>query len=219
VGALQGRLGIDEDRRRQEQLDLGPPAEMPGTQAVPQPGQLHAERVSRLCGGVLSPAGHQQLIAGHWTATAEDEVGEQDPPYAAGQRVLDAGAINVGDEATAQLDSGLRPLAHQTTSGQQSLSPFVTASIRKGRGRRGNSPARRRLYERNGCDTALDHRRRLMCEVEDPTFCRTPADAIAARRDQHRRAIQIDTDKLTAFGPSHSRHQTATQGDNHDRDL
>ncbi len=122
MGALQGRLGIDEDRRRQEQFDLGPPSEMFGTQAVPQLGQLHAQRVSRLCGGVLSPAGHEQLIAGQWTATVEDEVGEQDSLYAAGQRVFDAGAIDVGDEATAQLDSGLRPLAHQATSDQRSLS-------------------------------------------------------------------------------------------------
>jgi len=101
VGAFQGRLGIDEDRRRQQQLDLGPPAEMFGTQAVPQFGQQHAQRVSRLCGGVFSPAGHEQLVAGQWTAAVEDEVGEQGSPYAAGQRGFDAGAIDVGGEATA----------------------------------------------------------------------------------------------------------------------
>jgi len=33
-------------------------------------------------------------------ATVEDEVGEQDSPDAAGQRVFDAGAVDVGDEAT-----------------------------------------------------------------------------------------------------------------------
>ena len=34
-------------------------------QAMPQPGQQHAQRVSRLCGSVLSPAGHQQLTLVH----------------------------------------------------------------------------------------------------------------------------------------------------------
>jgi hypothetical protein len=72
-----------------------------GAQAVPQLGQLHAQRVTRLCGGVFSPAGHEQLVAGQWTATVEDEVGEQDPPDAARQHIFDAGAIDVGDEATA----------------------------------------------------------------------------------------------------------------------
>ena len=122
MGALQGCLGVDEGRRRQEQLDLGPSAEMLGAQAVPQLGQQDVQRVSRLRGGVLSPADHEQRVAGHGAATVEDEVGEHDPPDASRQRVLDAGAVDVGDEATAQLDSGLRPLAHQATSGQESLS-------------------------------------------------------------------------------------------------
>jgi hypothetical protein len=34
-------------------------------------------------------------------AAVEDEVGEQDPPSAAGERVLDAGAVDVDDESTA----------------------------------------------------------------------------------------------------------------------
>jgi hypothetical protein len=72
--------------------------------------------------GVFSPAGHEQLVAGHWAATVEDEVGEQDAPDPAGQLVFDAGAVNVGGESAAQLDSGLRPLAHQATSGQRCLS-------------------------------------------------------------------------------------------------
>ena len=122
MGALQGRLGIDEGRRRQEQFDLGPSAEMFGAQAAPQLGQQHVQRVSRLCGGVFSPARHEQRVARQWTAAVEDEVGEQDSPDAAGQRIFDAGAVDVGDEAAAQLDSGLRPLAHQATSGQESSS-------------------------------------------------------------------------------------------------
>jgi hypothetical protein len=59
VGAFQGRLDVDEDRWREEQLDLGPPAEMFGAQAMPQLGQQHVQRVSRLCGGVFSPTGHE----------------------------------------------------------------------------------------------------------------------------------------------------------------
>ena len=72
VGALQGRLDIHEGRLRQQQLDLGPPAEAVGAQAVAQLGQQHAEGVSGLRGGVLVPAGHQQLIAGQWAAAVED---------------------------------------------------------------------------------------------------------------------------------------------------
>jgi hypothetical protein len=79
VGALQGRLDVDEGRLRQQQLDLGPPAEPVGTHAVAQLGQQHAQRVSRLCGGVIPPTSHQQLIAGQWTATVEDQIGEHDP--------------------------------------------------------------------------------------------------------------------------------------------
>src|SRR5690242_16113153 len=108
---------------------------MLGAQAVPQLGQQDVQRVSRLSGGVLSPPGHEQRVAGHGAATVEDEIGEHDPPDASRQRVLDAGAVDVGDEATAQLDSGLRPLAHQATSGQESFIPVVTARIRKGRGK------------------------------------------------------------------------------------
>jgi hypothetical protein len=116
MGPLQGRLDIDEARRRHEQFDLGPTLEMFGTQTVPQFGQLHAQRVFCLWGGVFPPAGHEQLIAGQWAATVEDEVGEQNSADAPGQRVFDAAAIDVGDEAAAQLDSGLRPLTHQATS-------------------------------------------------------------------------------------------------------
>ena len=65
MGALQGRFGIDEDRRRQEQLDLGPTPEMFGPQAVPQLGQQHAQCVSRLCGGVLSPPAMSSLSRGN----------------------------------------------------------------------------------------------------------------------------------------------------------
>src|ERR1700757_1368210 len=108
---------------------------MPGAQAVPQLGQLHAQRVSRFGGGVLPPAGHEQLIPGHGTAPVQDEVGEQDPAAAAGQRVFAAGAVDVGDVAPAQLDPGFRPLPHQATSGQRSFVPVVTARIRKGRGK------------------------------------------------------------------------------------
>src|SRR6185437_12682856 len=114
--------GVDEGRRRQEQFDLASSAEVLGAQAVPQLGQQDVQRVSRLRGGVLSPAGHEQRVAGYRAATVEDEIGEHDPSDASRQRVLDAGAVDVGDEATAQLDSGLRPLAHQATSGQESLS-------------------------------------------------------------------------------------------------
>ena len=93
-----------------------------GAQAAPQLGQQHVQRVPRLCGGVFSPARHEQRVSRQWTAAVEDEVGEQDSPDAAGQRIFDAGAVDVGDEAAAQLDSGLRPLAHQATSGQESSS-------------------------------------------------------------------------------------------------
>jgi hypothetical protein len=34
-----------------------------------------------------------------WPGTVENEVGEHDPPEAAGQCVLDAGAVDVGGEA------------------------------------------------------------------------------------------------------------------------
>ena len=86
MSAFQGRLDVDEDRWRQEQFDLVPPPEMFGPQAAPQLGQQHVQRVSGLWGRVFSPAGHEQRVAGHWAATVEDEVGEQDPPETAGQR-------------------------------------------------------------------------------------------------------------------------------------
>jgi hypothetical protein len=101
VGALQGRLDIDQGRRRHQQLDLGPPAEPVGAQAVAELGQGHAEGVARRDRGVLAPAGHEQLVPGHRPAPVEDQVGEQDPPSAAGQRVLDAAAVDLDDEATA----------------------------------------------------------------------------------------------------------------------
>jgi hypothetical protein len=122
VGALQRRLDVDEGRRRQEQLDLGPSWDAVGAEAVPQLREQHAQGVPRLCGGVLTPAGHEQLLAGQRAASVGDEVGEQDPPSAAGQRVFDAGAVDVDDEATAQLDPGLGPPTHQVTLGQRSLS-------------------------------------------------------------------------------------------------
>ena len=57
VGILQGRLDVDERRRRQQQLDLGPSPEPVGPQAVAQLGQQHAEGVARLRRDVVSPAG------------------------------------------------------------------------------------------------------------------------------------------------------------------
>jgi hypothetical protein len=122
VGALHGRLDVDEGRLRQQQLDGRPSAEPVGPQAVAQLGQQHAQRVARLRGGVLAPAGHEQRIARQLTATVEDEVGEQGSASAAGQRVFDAGSVDDDDEATTELDPGLGPLAHQATSRQRSLS-------------------------------------------------------------------------------------------------
>jgi hypothetical protein len=117
VGALQGRLDVDEGRLGQQQFDRGPPAEVVGAQAMAQLGQQHAEGVARLGRGVLAPAGHQQLVAGQRLAAVEDQVGEQDPSSGTGQRVFDAGAVEVDGEAAAQLDPGLGPPAHQATSG------------------------------------------------------------------------------------------------------
>src|SRR3954469_17560250 len=85
---------------------------MIGAQAVPHFGQRHAERASRLRRRVRSPAGREQLRSGDRTATLENEVGEQGTSSAAGQRGFEAVAVDVDDEATAQLDLGLGPFAH-----------------------------------------------------------------------------------------------------------
>jgi hypothetical protein len=89
---------------------------------VSQLGQQYAEGVARVWRGVLAPAGHQQFVAGQRPATVEDQIGEHDPSSAAREPVLDAGAVDVDGEATAQLDPGLGPLAHQATSDRRSLS-------------------------------------------------------------------------------------------------
>ena len=112
VRALECRLDIDEGLLRKEQLDLRAPLEPIGAQAVPQLRQQNVERASRLRGGVLSPAGHQQLIAQQRAAAVEHEVSEEEPPSAAGQRALDPGAVDSDGEPTTQLDPGLDPLCH-----------------------------------------------------------------------------------------------------------
>ena len=90
MGALLGCLCVDERSRRQQQLDLGPPAEAVGAEALTQLGQQHAQRTPGLGGDVLAPAGDQQVLAGHRPAAVEREIGEQDSPSAAGQPVFDA---------------------------------------------------------------------------------------------------------------------------------
>jgi hypothetical protein len=112
VRALQGRLDVDEGLLRKEQLDLRAPLEPPGAQGVPQLGQQHVQRASRLRGGVLSPTRHQQLVTQQRAAPVEHEVGEEEPPSASRQRTLDPGTVDVDREPPTQLDPGLDPLRH-----------------------------------------------------------------------------------------------------------
>jgi hypothetical protein len=71
VRALQRRLGVDEGRLRQQQLDLCPPPQMVGAQTVPQLRKQHAERVSRLRGSLLPsrpPAARRAAMDEHGAA-------------------------------------------------------------------------------------------------------------------------------------------------------
>jgi hypothetical protein len=134
VGALERGLDVDEGRLGQQELDTCPPLQMIGAQAVPQLGQRNAQRAARLCRRVLSPAGHEQLSTGDRAATLENEVGEQGASSAAGQRGFEAVAVDLDDEATAQLDLGLGPLAHDAIP-VTVLVGFVPPSLRKDRGK------------------------------------------------------------------------------------
>jgi hypothetical protein len=63
-----------------------------------------------------------------------DGIGEQRSPSTAGERVLDAGAVDVDDEPTAELDPALvhRPIRRPWVDVFRPLPP---AGIRKGRGK------------------------------------------------------------------------------------
>jgi hypothetical protein len=137
VGAFQGRLDVDEDRWREEQFDLGPSVEMLGAQAVPQLGQQDTQRVSRLRGGVLSPA--YEHVSRGWAATVR-RTGEHDPPNAAGSVFVREPSI--GDATTA----GFWPSSTGPSGGPgRSPYPCRAAGIQENEGeRRPNGPGKQR---------------------------------------------------------------------------
>ena len=134
LGRRRARLVDVERHVGQGEPQAAAPLDRVGPERPPQAREQRGEPGVGRTGRMVVPDDVDELVAAHRPVAVEREVGEQEPPLAARQGLLDPAPVDLDGQGAAQLDTGGHGLPPTVQPGvaadQDTPNAFAAASSR-----------------------------------------------------------------------------------------